>query len=226
VLDLTIIYYTANHLPIRFAKWTRRILVESAGDYPIISVSHKPMKFTENVCVGRIGRSTYNIYRQILIGAKAAKTEYVAMAEDDVLYPREHFTEFRPKEDEFAYNHNKWALYTWNPVYSRKKNRSVMHQLIAPRNLLIEALEERFEKYPDKNDYPEKYWGEIGKYENGLGVTVRKQSRFFSTKPCVVFCHPHAVGYSRLGNRKKLGKEQVSELEPWGKAEDVVKMYG
>ena len=76
--DLTVIYYTANYLNNRFADRVREQLIRAIGQTPLISVSHKPMDFGENICVGDIGRSVYNIYKQVLIGARAAKTKYVA----------------------------------------------------------------------------------------------------------------------------------------------------
>ena len=71
--DLTIIFYTANHISDYFMANIQKQLLKAIGDTPIISVSHKPMKFGQNICVGEIGRSTYNLYKQVLIGAKYAK---------------------------------------------------------------------------------------------------------------------------------------------------------
>ena len=66
--DLTIIYYTANHISDYFMANTKKQLIRAIGDAPIISVSQKPMKLGKNICVGDIGRSGYNLYKQILIG--------------------------------------------------------------------------------------------------------------------------------------------------------------
>ena len=94
---LTIIYYTCNWLDDKnpyFLANTRKQLLEAVEDRPIVIVSQKPTIFgnnSVNVCMGDIGRSHLNIYRQILEGCKAAKTKWVAMAEDDVLYSKQHF---------------------------------------------------------------------------------------------------------------------------------------
>ena len=98
--DLTIIYYTANLVPDSFFKKTSEALLKAAGEVPIISVSHKPIELGKNICVGEIGQSVLNIYKQVLIGCKEATTKYVAMAEDDTLYPPDHF-EYRPPEGRF-----------------------------------------------------------------------------------------------------------------------------
>ena len=229
--DLTIIYYTCNYLeevnPV-FVANTKRQLLKAAARLPIISVSQKPMNFGENVCVGPIGRHHLNIYRQILAGAKAAKTEYVAMAEDDILYSYEHFHSFVPSGDEMLYDMNKLSIFTWTktPVFSFRHNRMVINQLIARRTVLVEALEERFKRWPDDSKTPLHYWGDIGRYENHLGVTVRTRDNFMSTCPSIVFTHPKAYGYEfNHGKRKRLGDLRIVEVPYWGRAEDILKWY-
>jgi hypothetical protein len=99
--------------------------------------------------------------------AKAAKTEYVVLCEDDCLYTREHFTCYRPPKNLFGYNHNKWGLYVWekNPIFSYKFNRSVLSQCIAPRKLLIESLTERFNAGIPENETTARVFAEPGRYE-------------------------------------------------------------
>src|SRR3989304_7380503 len=147
--DLTVVYYTSNWLDTHnpyFLENTKKQLLVAIGDLPLISVSQKPIAFGKNICVGETGRSHLNLYRQILIGCKEAKTKYVAMAEDDVLYSHEHFHYRTPEKDVFAYNMAKWSLFTWSrpPVFSLRIKRKVVNSLIAKRDMLIEALEERF----------------------------------------------------------------------------------
>ena len=124
--DLTVIYYTANYLNNRFADRVREQLIRVIGQTPLISVSHKPMDFGENICVGDIGRSVYNIYKQVLIGARAAKTKYVATAEDDVLYSPDHYL-YKPEPGTFAYDVNKWSIFTWYnpPIMSYRERRTM-----------------------------------------------------------------------------------------------------
>src|SRR3989338_3705710 len=146
MIDLTIIYYTSNYLDDHnpyFLANTKKQLLEAVGNLPVISVSQKPIDLGTNICLGDIGRSHLNLYRQILIGAKAAKTKYVAMAEDDVLYSPEHFHYHVPEKDVFAYNMAKWSLFTWTrpPLFSFRTKRKVVNSLIAKREMLVEALE-------------------------------------------------------------------------------------
>lgn len=223
--DLTIIFYTANSFENKLTAGVRENLLRVAGEYPIISVTHKPMDFGQNICVGDMGKSYRNLYRQILIGAKAATTEYVGMAEDDCLYTKEHFSAYRP-ENAFAYNMAKWSFFSWTmpPMYSYK-NRKTTCAMIAPRKLLIEALEERYAKYPDDSRCPMHYWGELGRYEKHLGVTVRPTEEFRTYEPIVVFSHEFAVGFGGLGRKKRHGFLRAYDVAYWGKAEDLRNKY-
>jgi hypothetical protein len=231
--DITIVYYTSNFLDEvnpYFLENTKKQLLKAADGLPIVIVSQKPTLFGDNsinVCLGNIGRSHLNIYRQILEGCKAAKTEYVAMAEDDILYSWEHFHSKVPLKDVFLYDMNKISLFTWTkpPMFSFRHNRMVVNQLIAKREMLIEAMEERFAKFPDESKVPLKHWGDPGRYENYLGVTVRETDQFMSTCPSIVFSHEHAYGYLNQGRKKRLGDLRIIEVPYWGRAEDVLKRF-
>ena len=224
--DLTIIYYTANHIPDKFAEKIRQQLLKAANGIPIISISYKPIDFGHNICVGNIGRSTFNLFQQPLRGAKIATTKYVAMAEDDVLYAPENFSEFVPEEDVFSYNTNKWDIFTWDKQPLLMANHSPrMTTLIAPRDLLIENLEEKYAKYPTPESMPRGF-GEPGRYEAPLGVTVRKIKTWRSSVPNVIFFHPAALGTeSWLGMKKKHGEERYPEHPLWGTPEQIAKLY-
>jgi len=226
VSDLTVVFYTANVLHEPFAGIVRAQLQKAIGDYPLLSVSQKPMDFGENICIGEIGRSHLNLYRQILIGSKAAKTKYVAMAEDDVLYSFEHFHCCRPKPNHFGYNMNKWGIFTWSkpPVFSYR-HRKIVNSLIAERDMLVEAMEERFTKYPDDDKVPLKHWGDPGRYEGYLGVSVRATEELYSKVPNIVFSHEEAFGFLSRGTRKALGNPQAVEIPVWGRAEEIVKLF-
>lgn len=230
--NLTVIYYTSNYLDAHnpyFLENTKKQLLLAIDDLPLISVSQKPIAFGENICVGNTGRSHLNIYRQILTGTRAAQTKYVAMAEDDILYSYEHFHNYVPEKDVFAYNMNKWSIFTWSkpPIYSFRTKRKVVNSLIAPRDMLVDALEERFNKFKGvpEEKIPLHYWGDPGRYEAKLGVTVRDCEEWYSGVPNIVYSHPEAYGYLSRGIRKKLGDLKAIELPYWGRAEEIVKLY-
>src|SRR3990167_1702688 len=222
--DLTVLYLTASEIKESFAVYQRTILLEAIGNYPLISVSRKPLDFGTNI-IDDGKRSLSNIYRQMLRAAKMATTEFVATAEDDCLYHSNHFTFFRPKPDEFAYDQNRFALFTWGePIYSWR-NRKSNCSLIAPRKLLIEALEERFDKWP--NGTPANLTGELGRnmVDRNLGITLRKSVEAFAEVSVVQFNHDASSEDRQRSHRKKPGQIKVYDIFHWGKASELVKHY-
>ena len=208
--DLTILYYTADYTDSHFADSVRMHLLETANGIPIISVSHEPLWFGEyNICVGRIERSAYNIYKQILLGAKEATTPYIACCEDDCLYNEEHF-KYRPPIDTFAYNINRWNIDHGTYFY---RQRAGMCMNISPRQLLIDTLIERFKKYPDPVDRIN--FGEPGRVERKIGLPPKKMLTFKTGAPTLHFNHRRSCG----GRRRILTTDIVSnEIKPWGEA--------
>lgn len=223
--DLTLLYYTANLVEEPFGTNVRNHLLSLFPEgIPLISISHKPIDFGENIHVEGYEPSIYNIYRQILIGAKAAKTRFVACCEDDSLLNREHLS-FRPAGDCFAYNINRWTI-DHNIFFHRK--RVNMSMCIAPTDLMIDTLEKRFEKFPNVMSREEMGaaggFGEPGKFEAAYGLPSVKMVTFATSVPTIVFNHRGGVG----GLRKIMKTDHIKEELPvWGKAEDVWKgMYG
>jgi hypothetical protein len=222
--DLTIIYITANQIPETFAAYQRGILSKSAKGAHIISISRKPLHFGTNL-LDDGEKSTDNIYRQMLRGAKIATTKYVAMAEDDTLYNEDHFYFFRPDDDTFAYNQNRLALFTWGKPQFNWRNRKSNCSLIAPRELLVESLEERFTRWPTA--IPEILVGELGRQrvEKNLGVTVRKSIEVFSEISIIQFNHDNASENAQRAHRKRPGPIKAYDIPYWGKAQDLVRKY-
>lgn len=145
--DTTIIYYTDNTLEPTLDKKVQDHLVKAADGKPIISVSQKPVKLGTNICVGDIGRSHHSMYRQILEGAKAAQTRFVALAEHDCFYSSEHFNWTPHRDDTFYYNLNHWFV-DWNGAHDGRysysyRRRLALSNLVCNRELLIEALGSR-----------------------------------------------------------------------------------
>lgn len=221
--DLTVIFITASNQPEEWTKFHRKVLEEAIKDFPLITVSRKPLRWGINL-LDEEKKSLSNIYFQILRAAKLAKTPYIAIAEDDTLYPREHFTFYRPPLDTFLYNQNRLALFTWEPIYSWR-NRKSNCSLIAPRELLIEALEERFKKWPQGT--PDKLSGEVGRgtIERGLGITERKSMEKFSTVSLIQFNHENASEERQVRHRKSLGNIRALDIPHWGPAKELVKNY-
>lgn len=227
--DLTVIFLTNNKVPEGWAKYHRAILEEAIGDCPIITISRQPMDWGTNL-IQTEPESSKNIYWQILRGAKLVKTPYLAIAEDDTLYTRDHFTCFR-HANAFAYNAHRWSLYTWNPIYSLKTFIRTNAVLIAPAKLVVETLEERYAKYPNGTEQPWQMEGEMGVYEKEMGLTPRKLVEFKSHEPVIQLDHDYFTVNDpkkhtlERRHQKRLGTVQAIEIPVWGRAEDVAKKF-
>ena len=221
--DLTILFLTVNKVPKAWAEYQKQVLFEAAREASIITLSKEPLNWGTNVLQVE-PESLSNIYWQMLKGAKMATTDYIGIAEDDTLYHVEHF-EFRPQPDEFAYNMTHWSLFTWGtPTYSWKDRRG-NYSMIAPRKLMIEALEERFAKYP--NGTPDHATGELGRerVERNLGVTHRKLVQFWTTIPIINFNHDFSEEKYQRTHVKRMGALRAYEVPHWGRAEELVKHF-
>jgi len=191
--DITILYYTANVVDKGMEYSVLRSLKQH--HLPTVSVSQKPMDLGTNIVVPK-ERSLENIYRQVLIAAKAAKTKYVALCEDDCLYTPEHFRH-RPTKP-FAYNLNRWNLHLDDKVYGYW-NRVVLSQCIAKREDLIKCLESS----PGRNF-------EMGRKKDGW-----EYETFKTQEPNIVFCDRQTSTNRR---KKYVGTdaEPRTEVKPWG----------
>jgi hypothetical protein len=228
MIDLTVIFLTVNRVPETWAIYHKQILIESIEDYPLIVISRiptTPYKYPHINILQTEPESSANIYVQMLKGFKRATTPYVAVAEDDVLYCREHFTLFRPPMDTFAYNMTRWSLFTFGEALFSYKHRIGNFALIAPRQLAIDALEERFRKYPQ--GWPSKWIGELGKprTEKALGVTLRKSVEFNTTIPIVQFSHDYGIEEIQRKHTKRMGWIRAVEIPYWGRAEELRKKF-
>lgn len=224
--DLSIVFYTSNVIPDKFADYVRTQLVKAAGEIPIVSVSKQPMSFGLNVCVGDTPRNQYNIYKQALAGAKVANTPYIAMCEDDVLYSPEHF-KFRPKPQHWGYNMNPWSIFTWGePMFSYKApgGRRNLNSLICERQLFIDHLEERFSKWTEET-YDINIFGEPGKYDNQLGTMPYPSQDFYTNPPNIVFSHQTNLQFAGLGTRKGMGQIRAYSIPYWGDSDYVRSIY-
>jgi hypothetical protein len=216
-MDLTIVYYTANLIDEQFASNIRNELLKF--NLPIISVSHKPLDFGDNLCVFGLEPCIYNVYRQILMGAEKVQTKYIACCEDDSLYTPEHF-EHRPTDDVFIYNTNRWRVYPNKYLFKHRRHPTSagMWNCIAPTELMVKTLQTRFEKYPVKGS--QIGWGEPGRHEEYLGLPPVKAYAFQTEIPNVTFAHDKGLG----GMRRTAPSDTIqSELPYWGSAKDLWK---
>lgn len=152
--DKTVLYYSADTENEKLAEFVRQNILKNKGNLPLVSVTQKPhLKFGENICVGVHDNCYANEFRQIQIGLKKVKTEYVIVAESDSLYPPDYF-KLKPLESSHLYRYdNVWVAFNENPNYYFK-NFSDSSQLLKTEEWLTE-LNKLFidqEKWFSKND--------------------------------------------------------------------------
>lgn len=208
--DLTLLFITAGERPKKWVEFHSAQLAKL--EYPMITLRDEKKMGYEM------------IYRRMLEGGKQATTPFVAVIEDDVLYPPHHFW-FRPELDTFAYNQNRWALFTWGVPTYNWRNRKSNCTLIAPRELMIEALEERFAKHP--NGIPKEHCGELGRanVDRWLKVTPRKSVEWHSKISVIQINHDDGTEDRQRRHRKELGPMKAYDFPYWGRAEDIIKHY-
>lgn len=211
----TIIYYTSNREDERFEKKIRDYLsfMAEANNIPIISVSQKPIDLGKNICVGLKQPNDQNLYRQIQIGCKEAKTPFVISAESDFLYPLEYF-KFTPKDTECFYRYaNIWICYKKFDYFFKKKSSE--GAMIAGREFYIKQIDKILEGGPEWNDvYKDKIrnfkplmdWKTFG--ENG--------------DPAISFKTNKGL---RQFTRTISGESDINELPYWGNIKDLKREF-
>ena len=229
--DLTVLYLTVNALPKKWERFHLEVLLRAVESRPMVVISRLPMDLGRPNTEYLIQSGTpsgWNVYTQMLRGALIARTKYIAVAEDDSLYHPKNFTDFRPPDDAVAYNLSRWSVFSWlgeNAFFSaiRKYGNFTM---IGPRQLVIEALEERKAKYPHGNAFA----GEIGRrdVERRLGVSRRKAVDWYSIVPIVNLCHDRGLSPTYIntpGIERKPGELKAFDVPVWGRAAEIVKIY-
>jgi hypothetical protein len=197
---------------------------------PMVAISAKPLDWDRQDTEYLIQDGPFcawNVYRQILRGASLADTKYVAVAEDDTLYSRRHFTEFRPKDDECAYDLSRWSVFSWleKPFFSQiRKYGNFM--MLGPRQLVVDALKEREEKYPSGYHYT----GEIGRreVEHVLGLRRNKLAEWYCIDASVNLAHPEGLSPTyqfTKGRERKPGEMKALEVPYWGTAASIATVY-
>lgn len=147
MMKSTIIYYTSNREDESFEVKIRENLLKVCGDIPIVSVSQKPIDLGKNICVGDVGASGFNCFRQILIACEAADTPFVISAEADCLYPENYFTFIPPRDDICYRNSNLYVMGDRRDYFFHKKEGAT-HSQVVGREFYIKILKDLFKGAP------------------------------------------------------------------------------
>ena len=216
-MDATIIYYTSNKEDLEFENKTRENLFKVCGDLPIISVSQKPITLGKNICIGDVGASGFNMFRQVLIACEAATTKFVISAEADCLYPPDYFT-FRPERDDICYRDKNLYVMGHRRDYFFKKEEGDTHDQIIGREFYIKTLKELFDGAPEwcveENNFPKE---RLHKED----VFDKNKISFYETENPVVQIK---TGKS-MRHYTHSDRTPVYELPYWGSGKDLRKKY-
>jgi hypothetical protein len=209
--DLTIIYYTSNREEESFeAKIKQKLLAVSKG-IPIVSVSYKPIDLGKNICVGEHYPSNTNLFKQILIGCREAKTPFVINAEADFLYPPEYFT-FRPTDKNTIYRYRDIKLLL-KYHYGFFRKIYLEGAQIAGREFLISILEKALKDFPE--------WIEDdSSFHRRLNPYWRMSFEYFGEGPA---CISFKTGEGLRKSIDMRGQKSIPALPYWGSADDIRK---
>jgi len=133
---ITILYYTSNKEKKMFEKRVRQNILKVSNGLPIISISQEPIKFGKNICVGNVGVSGFNMFRQVQIGLREVKTPYVISAEADCLYPPDYFKFIPPRIDAIYRNSNLYVMPDARDYYFYKKEGATHAQVVGTKYYL------------------------------------------------------------------------------------------
>lgn len=211
----TIIYYTSNRETPEFERRIQENLLKVCGNLPIISVSHKPITLGKNICVGDVGVSGFNMFRQVQIACEMADTDFIISAEADCLYPPDYFT-FRPDRLDVPYrNSNLYVMPDYRDFFFYKEEGAT-HAQIVGRQFYLDRLQYLFRDAPE--------WSEEEKNfprERGLGVDVFDEIEHWKGENPVVQIKTHkGMRYYTRSDRTP-----IHTLPYWGEGKEIRNYY-
>lgn len=194
----TIVYYTASKETCENKVIEQIIKVK--GDIPVISVSQKPLDFGTNICVGEMKHCYESAFKQARIGVEATKTDFVAMCESDILYPKGYF-DFKPTKKDVIYTYdNVWLMWDRENRTHFYKHGTTCGSIILARDLYLRLL---------KDGMPDFFQPWI-KWE------------YFTGEPLINIKTRNGVSF---GTTLEKGVKPVKRFDYWGTVEDVKRNY-
>ena len=206
---VSIVYYTANMEDEVFEQKIRDNI--SKANLPIISVSRKPIDFGKNICIGEQPVCYSNLWKQLLIGLKEAKTEFCIAAESDCLYPPEYFT-FIPPTKDMVYRYGNVWVYWKSRTKFWKKPRCEGAQMCC-REYWIERLEYILRQNLD-------HWRPM-EQPNKMVARLFKKEGWWTGRPVITFKTDRGIS----GKTSMVKISPVTRLPYWGTSEEVRKKY-
>ncbi len=137
-----IVYYTCNTHKPEIDELCRKQL--SKATLPIVSVSlNKDLDFGNIRLKTKGERSPLTMHKQIVMGLEASQTDYIFLAESDVLYHPSHFDFMPTKNDVFYFNTNVWKLRWADGHCVRTDISQQLSGMCGSRELLLNFFKKR-----------------------------------------------------------------------------------
>jgi len=214
-----IVYYTDNHLEERIAKICRQQITKSVNGYPIVSVSHYPINFGENIVVDW-ERGIKSLFKQILLGLENINADIVFLCEHDVIYHPSHF-EFTPKrKDRFYYNQNRWQVDAKTGQALTRKTRCTS-LVCAYKDLLLDHFTNMV-KLVEDGKYRRKHHGFAPGTHKIKQFKVAGVKDYKSEHPCIDIRHefnytPNRFKKEDYSKHSRDGWQESDNVPFWGK---------
>lgn len=210
----TIIYYSSGREDKRLEQKVKETILKNT-DMPIVSVTQFPTDFGYNICVGDVGVSGFNMFKQVQIALEHTDAQFVISCEADCLYPPDYF-EYQPERDDICYrNSNLYVMPDKRDFYFYKKEGATHAQIIG-RQFYLDRLNKLFEGLPqwsveDKN-FPK---------ERHKRADIFDTVEYYHTKQPVVQIKTH------LGMRYYTHSDRtpILSIPYWGEGTKVKKKY-
>ena len=201
-----------------------RQITAGVNGHKIVSVTLAPVNFGMNIVLP-LARSPLTMFRQILVGLEALDTEYVFMAEHDVLYHPSHFAFVPPRRDTYFYNLNVWKVdvETGRAVHYQTKQTS---GLCADRMLLIRHYRERIRRC-EAEGFSRAMGFEPGSHGRKERIDDVPSETWWSSTPNIDLRHKHTLTKSRWATvefrdqRNCKGWTEADVIPGWGSTRDL-----
>ena len=209
-MNTTIIYYTSNREDEALEQKIRDNILKVCGDTAIISVSHKPIDFGYNICVGEKEACNHNLFRQIEIGAKIAESDFVTFAEADCLYTKEYFAYIPDNINQTYKCDNNYILNEWGKnQYAGFYQKEVgTFSQVTGREYLLQEIKEILEGRP--------YWDRRRKGKPLELFRYKRWELFHLDNPIVSL--KTGKGMSK---HTKIVEPPVDDIPYWGNCHDL-----
>jgi len=217
--EIAIIYYSSNKEKPEFEGKIRDNILKLCGGLPIISVTQKPIDFGHNIVVGDVGTSGFNMFRQVQIACREAKTRFVLSAEADCLYPPDYFT-FIPPRDNLCYRNKNLYVMPQHRAYFWKKEEGATHAQIVGREFYLKTLDKLFEGAPEWS-VEERNFPKERTHQKQEDVFLENEIVFYETK------YPVVQIKTSQSMRHFTHSDRITrhELPYWGSSRDFRKKY-